>query len=413
MSANQQMAANRINISTEEKRLIDQMLLMDAPTRTTLSQALEVSPAWITKSITPLIDREILEETGSAAHSGGRRARTLGFGKAVGYLLGVDFGATSLSLALAGPNRDILARSHTSIEIKDGPGICLHAFNEMAQSLLDEINLEKSQIRGIGIGVPGPVNFTTGRLTSPPIMPGWDDYPIPDVLMADFKGASVVVDNDVNMMALGALYHGEGIGANNIIFLKIGSGIGAGIVCKGELYRGSIGCAGDVGHIIVERDGPLCHCGNRGCVEALAGGLAIAQEANRIARSGESQELSRMITSEDVFLSAEDVGVAAAQGDLASLELIDRSGQYIGEMLTHLVSFYNPDLILLGGGVSKIGHRLINTIRQVVLKGASPLATRDLRIEYSQLGEEAGLYGAIRLAQQSLFQVFEDNDVSR
>jgi glucokinase-like ROK family protein len=403
MSGNQQSAAKRIFVSIEEKRLIDQMLLMDSPTRTALSQTLGVSPAWITKTITPLIKCGIIEETGSAARSGGRRARTLGFGKAVGYFLGVNYGRTCLSIALAGPNRKIIAKNRVPIEINDGPDTCLHALEKMVMQLLDSVKVEKSQIRGVGIGMPGPVNFLAERLTSLRFMPGWDDYPISEKLMAVFQGSTIVVDNNVNLMALGALYHGEGMGAGSFIYLKIGSSIGAGIICKEKLYCGSTGCAGDVGHIVVKSDGPLCHCGNSGCVEALAGGLAIAQEAIKLAKSGESEILAQKYQSGGGRLSAEDVGMAAAQGDLAALELIDRSGNYIGEMLTHLVGFYNPDLILIGGGVSKIGHRLINAIRRVVLKRSSPLATRNLRIEYSQLGEDAGLHGAIRLVQQRLF----------
>jgi predicted NBD/HSP70 family sugar kinase len=216
------------------------------------------------------------------------------------------------------------------------------------------------------------------------------------------------VDNDVNLMALGSLRQDRGRDISNFIFLKIGSGIGAGIVCQGQVYRGASGCAGDVGHIIVEPDGPLCHCGNRGCVEALAGGLALSRQAVQLARRGESPILADLYQDNQSQLSAADVGAAAAQGDIAALELIDRSGGYVGEMLTHLVSFFNPNLVLIGGGVSHIGHRFLNAIRQVVLKQASPLATRDLRIEYSSLDDQAGLMGALSLAQKDLFYVSDE-----
>lgn len=403
MNALQGARDKRVRITADEKLIIDRLLLPEETTRTTLARNLGVSPAWVTKIVTPLIKRGIVTETGAAKKSGGRRARTLGINKGVGYLLGVDFGATSLNVSLASPNTEPLAEKHAAIKISDGPEQCLGMFFSVADQLLDAFSLQRSQIRGIGVGVPGPVDFSRGFLTSPPIMPGWDNYPIPGELMASYPEAVVVVDNDVNLMALGELRRGEGQYVPNMIFLKLGSDIGAGIVCEGQIYRGSSGSAGDVGHIVIEREGPLCRCGNRGCLEALAGGMAIAAEASRLAVTGESPVLSEIYRSEGRVLTAVDVGAAAAQGDLAALTLVDQSGHYVGEMLTHLVSFFNPDLILIGGGVSKIGHRFLNTVRQVILQKASPLSTRDLSIKYSDLGERAGIVGALSLAQEMLF----------
>jgi glucokinase-like ROK family protein len=405
MTSHQGAANKRIPVSAEEIRLINQMMSPRETTRTTLARDLGVSPAWITKTLTPLMERGIIQEMGAASRSGGRRARTLGINPEIGYLLGVDFGATSLDVTLSGPEITRIGRRSLSLVVEEGPESCLRAFIDLADELLAAHQLTPENIRGIGIGVPGPVDFTRGRLISPPIMPGWDNFPLPERVMEHFRRAYVVVDNDVNMMALGALRQGAGHDSKNFIFVKIGSGIGAGIVCGGKVYRGSSGCAGDVGHIIVDREGPLCHCGNYGCVESLAGGMAFARQARALADSGQSPLLAEILEKTPSDLSAIDVGVAAAQGDLTALALIDQNGQYVGEMLTHLVSFFNPDLILIGGGVSKIGHRFLNAIRQVVLRQASPLATRDLRIEYSSLGDQAGMVGALSLAQQYLFCV--------
>ena len=405
MPLSQGDTSRRIPISLEEQALIERVSRPGVTTRTTLARDLGVSPAWITKTIAPLIEREVITETGSAAHSGGRRARTLGFHPGVGLLLGVDFGATHLDLALAGPDLKVLARRSVVLDITDGPDACLATLSGLVDEVLREQKLPIDQIRGIGLGVPGPVDFARGRLTSPPIMPGWDDIPLPEILMQQFPNAFVVVDNDVNLMALGERYHGQGQSSSDFINVKIGSGIGAGVVVDGQLYRGSSGCAGDIGHIIVDHDGPLCHCGNHGCVEALAGGLAIAQQARELAENGTSPLLAERLNAAGGLLTAADVGAAAAQGDLAALELVDRSGRYVGEMLTTLVYFFNPDLILIGGGVSQIGNRFLNAIRQTVLAKASPLATRALHIEYSDLGREAGVLGALTLAQQSIFYI--------
>ena len=405
MPLSQDVAARRIPISIEEQALIEQVLRPGITTRTILAGKLDVSPAWITKTITPLLERRVLTETGSAAHSGGRRARTLGFHPDVGLLLGVDFGVTHLDVALAGPDLQVLARQSTALDINDGSETCLATLSGMVDALLREQQLPIDRIRGIGVGLPGPVDFNRGRLTSPPIMPGWDNFPIQETLISQFPSAFVVVDNEVNMMALGERFHGQGQTNSNFIYIKVGSGISAGIVVDGQLYRGSSGCAGDVGHIVVVQDGPACYCGNRGCVEALAGGQAIARQARELVESGESPLLAERSRAAGGFLTAEDVGAAAAQGDRAALELVDRSGRYVGEMLTDLVYFFNPDLILIGGGVSRIGHRFLNAIKQTVLAHASPLATRKLQIEYSDLGREAGVLGALTLAQQSIFYI--------
>jgi glucokinase-like ROK family protein len=405
MLSSQGDTRRRIPISSEEEALIELILRPGTSTRTTLARDLELSPAWITKTITPLIEREIIIETGSAAQSSGRRARTLGFHPDVGMLLGVDFGATHLDIALAGPDLRIVARRSAVLNIADGPDICLATLFGMVDEVLREQKLSIDQIRGVGVGVPGPVDFARGRLTSPPIMPGWDDFPLPETLMAQIPNAFVMVDNDVNLMALGERYHGQGRSAGNFIYVKVGSGIGAGIVVSGQLYRGSSGCAGEIGHIIVDRGGPVCHCGNHGCVEALAGGQAISRQAQGLAEDGSSPKLAELLRTGGGLLTAVDVGAAAAQGDQAALALIDQSGRYVGEMLTYLVYFFNPDLILVGGGVSQIGNRFLNAIRQTVLAKANPLATRALQIEYSPLGREAGVLGALTLAQQSLFYV--------
>lgn len=395
----------RIPISFEEKALVDQVLRPGETTRTTLAEDLAVSPAWITKMITPLFERDILTETGSATHTGGRRARTLGFHPAVGMLLGVDFGATHLNVALAGPDLKVLTQRSTILDIANGPQACLAILYGLVDEILREGQMRIEQIRGIGVGVPGPVDFGRGRLTSPPIMPGWDDFPLPEALMAQFPNAFVVVDNDVNLMAVGEHLHGQGRSSDNFIYVKVGSGIGGGIIADGELYRGSSGCAGDIGHIVVDPSGPTCHCGNHGCVEAMAGGIAIARQARELAENGESPLLAERINTAGGIVTAVDVGEVAAQGDRAALELVDRSGLYVGEMLTYVVNFYNPDLILLGGGVSQIGYRFLNAIRQRVLAHASPLATRALRIEYSELGREAGVLGAMTMAQKSIFYI--------
>ena len=269
--------------------------------------------------------------------------------------------------------------------------------------------MNPNTLRGIGIGVPGPVDFSNGMVVSPPIMPGWDRYPVIQTVQQWFPSANVVIDNDVNVMALGELNQGAGQGVDNLIFVKIGTGIGAGIISHGKIYRGASGCAGDIGHISISKTGPLCSCGNKGCLEALAGGPAIAERALSAAQAGNSPILLKYYQQNGEKLTAEDVGNAAREGDPLSIEIIRESGQMVGDVLASLVNFYNPDMIVIGGGLSNLGNLLLSSIRQAVLNRSLPLATRNLDIVFSSICEDAGVIGAVNLAMDYIFTVAAAN----
>jgi predicted NBD/HSP70 family sugar kinase len=205
-------------------------------------------------------------------------------------------------------------------------------------------------------------------------------------------------------MALGEVSTGIAKGVKNLIFVKIGTGIGSGIVCNGRIYRGSNGCAGDIGHICVQKDGPICPCGNRGCLEAMAAGPAIGERGVRAALEGKSPILLKYYQAHEGRLSAEDVGNAAREGDPAAIEIIRDSGQMIGDVLAGLVNFFNPSMIVIGGGVAGIGNLLLSSIRRAVLNRSLPLSTRDLQICFSEKGSDAGVIGAVNLALDKVFE---------
>jgi predicted NBD/HSP70 family sugar kinase len=236
-------------------------------------------------------------------------------------------------------------------------------------------------------------------------MPLWERYPIRDFFRKTFRSAFVVVDNDVNIMALAELREGDGRGLDHFIFIKIGTGIGCGIVSNGKIHRGADGSAGDIGHICVDKNGPVCRCGNLGCLEAVTAGPAIAEYAVNAARDGSSSILAKKMESNGGTLSTEDVGAAMREGDRKALEIIQYSGRIIGETLASLVNFFNPSYIFFGGGVTNLGNQLLSSIRQAVLNRSLPLATRHLVIDYSSMGPDAGVIGAICLAKDHLFIV--------
>ena len=349
-----------------------------------------------------LLEAGLLVEDGLAESEGGRRSSLLRIPRSAGLVAAVDLGATSIDVALSTLGGRLLAHVGEPADIRDGPQPILSRVKELLAELLDEQSAGPQDVLAIGMGVPGPVEQASGLLRSPPIMPGWDLFPIRNAFAGEYA-APVFIDNDVNVMALGEHWGGVGKGVDNMLFVKIGTGIGGGIIADGRLYRGIQGCAGDIGHICVDPEGPVCTCGNRGCFEAMAAAPAIALKAERCAREGLSQILSEVL-SERGELSAKDVGEAASLGDYHALEIIRETGRLVGRVLATLVSTLNPSLIVIGGGVANIGHSLLAEIRSAVYSRSLPLATRNLPIVLSELDQVAGVTGASVLAAEGVLQ---------
>jgi predicted NBD/HSP70 family sugar kinase len=211
-----------------------------------------------------------------------------------------------------------------------------------------------------------------------------------------------VVDNDVNIMAIGERHGGVAHSVDDFLFIKIGTGIGCGIYLSGEVYRGTDGCAGDIGHIQVDPHGPMCSCGNAGCLEALFSGAALAKEATAAARSGASPALAERLAARGE-VAAVDVAEGAVEGDVACIQLIRDGGRRVGGVLAGLVSFTNPSMIVIGGGLAQLGHILLAEIRSVVYRRSLPLATGNLPVVLSELGARAGVAGAAVLASDVAF----------
>jgi predicted NBD/HSP70 family sugar kinase len=212
-----------------------------------------------------------------------------------------------------------------------------------------------------------------------------------------------VVDNDVNIMAIGERHGGVAHSVDDFLFIKIGTGIGCGIHLGGGVYRGVDGCAGDIGHIQVDAHGPMCSCGNAGCLEALFSGAALARDAGAAARSGDSPALAERFAINGE-IGARDVAEGAAEGDVVCIRLIRDGGRRVGATLATLVSFANPSMIVIGGGLAQLGHILLAEIRSVVYRRSLPLATGNLPVVLSELGARAGVTGAAVLASDTAFE---------
>lgn len=367
------------------------------------------SRAKTSQEVNALVKKGYLVDVGEGISKGGRKPRLLRFNSELGYVVGIDIGATSLEIALADVNGSILKRVMEPADVRQPPedvlGRCSVLILEMAvaQGILPE------QILGIGVGVPGPVNFARGVLVAPPLMPDWENYPIRNFFKETFTSAFVAVDNDVNIMALGEQHSGDAADVDHFLVIKIGTGIGCGIMASRKVHRGSNGSAGDIGHICVDKQGPICRCGNRGCLEAMAAGPAIAEKAMQAVRDGKSELLRKMMEDNQGVLTPEDVNTACREGDEAALEIIRASGQMIGDVLAGLVNFFNPSHIFITGGIANFGNHLLIAIKRAVLRRSLPLATTNLAINFSRTGSDAGVLGAITLALEYLFVV--ENDI--
>jgi glucokinase-like ROK family protein len=376
---------------------------MDRPvSRSQITDVLGVSRSKISLEVGRLIEAGLLTEDGLAKSEGGRRSSLLRIPRSAGLIAAVDLGATSTDVALSTLGGELLVHRGEPADIKDGPRIVLDRVKELLSELLSEQRADAQDVLAIGVGVPGPVEHASGVLRSPPIMPGWDGFPIRAAFSGEYD-APVFVDNDVNVMALGEHRDGVGRGEDNVLFVKIGTGIGGGIIADGHLQRGSQGCAGDIGHICADPDGPVCSCGNRGCLEAMAAAPAIAVKAERCAKEGLSPVLQGVFE-ERGALTARDVGEAASLGDYHALQIIKESGRLVGQVLATLVSTLNPSIIVVGGGVANIGHSLLAEIRSAVYRRSLPLATRNLPIVLSELDRVAGVTGASVLAAEGVLQ---------
>jgi predicted NBD/HSP70 family sugar kinase len=329
-----------------------------------------------------LIAANLLAEGGRGWSTGGRPPTLLRFNSGAGCVLAVDLGASSVDVAVTDLSAQILATIGHPIDIAEGPGVVLAEVDRLAQKVLGEAGVTPADVRAVGVGLPGPVEFSTGRPSHPPIMPGWHDYPVPSAFGR--YECPVYVDNDVNVMALGEI--GIEGSSQDLLVVKVGTGIGCGVIVDGRVYRGAQGSAGDIGHIYVAQpDGRTvtCRCGQENCLEAIAGGGALLRDA---------------IAAGLPVDSVRAVVELAAQGDGAALELVRNAGRTIGTVLAALVNFFNPHRIVMTGGVARAGVPLLAGIREAVYRRSMPLAARTLDITVSDAPDLSGRVGAALMA---------------
>ncbi|MCU1517422.1 MAG: hypothetical protein JWQ75_2143 [Pseudarthrobacter sp.] len=361
-------------------------LLRDGKARTRAELALTTGLARSTVAarIDALLASGLVGAAGEANSSGGRPPSRFAFNAAARSVLAVDVGATHVILAVTDLGGTVLAEQRLAQDVAAGPEPVLDTVVKEGLALVQRAGRSLKDLAGVGIGLPGPVEHSTGRPVKPPIMPGWDGFDVVSYVQRSLP-VPVLVDNDVNIMALGERT-AHWLEHQNFVFIKVATGIGSGIISSGELQRGANGTAGDLGHVRVPRgDDVLCRCGNYGCLEALASGPAVAAE---LARQG--LPASR----------GSDVLRLVSEGNLQAIQALRQAGRDVGDVLATVVNLLNPSVIVIGGSLGQAGEHLMAGVREVVYRRSLPLATTHLRIALSVAGDQAAILGASQMVTQ-------------
>ncbi|HEY8371416.1 MAG TPA: ROK family transcriptional regulator [Pseudonocardiaceae bacterium] len=350
-----------------------------ARTRRELQQLTGLSRSTVAQRLDPLLAAGWLRETSQDTSVRGRPPTLLEFDERHAVVLAADLGTTHAHAAVLDLAGHPLAEHTGRLLVTDGPEPVLDTLAGWFRDLLQRSGRGVGEVCGIGLSVPGPVEFETGRVVRPPIMPGWDDYPIREHLQARFD-VPVLVDNDANLMALGEHVTGYR-DCPAFVLVKVATGIGAGVVVDGALFRGIDGGAGDLGHIRLHDSGDaLCQCGLRGCLAAVASGRALARRLTELGVPTESGSGVRE-------------HLRAGQPD--AVRLAREAGQRVGEVLTTVVCLLNPGVLMIAGDLAET--HFVTGVREVLYQRALPRATRNLQVVTGRLGERAALVGAAHL----------------
>lgn len=363
-----------------QRRVVAAVRQAGALTQAEIARRTGLSPATVSNVVRHLTGTGLLDVT--VSEPGRRRTSTVRINRAAGVAIGVDFGHRHLRVAIGDLSYDVLAEEsrplpsdHTATD-----GIALAA--ELVDQLLVRVGCDRDRVIGVGLGLPAPIDRVTGHVGSASILPGWVGIPAADALGSRL-GLPTLVDNDANLGALGEVIWGAGSGCTDLAYIKVSTGIGAGLLIDGHIHRGASGTAGEIGHTTIDEHGRVCQCGNRGCLETLAAGPFIV-------------EMLRPSLGADLTLAR--AVELACQGDAGCRRVIADAGRHIGVAVANLCNLINPERVVVGGDVAAAGELLLAPLREIVSRQAIPSAAADVTIVSGQLGDRAEVLGALALA---------------
>jgi glucokinase len=309
-------------------------------------------------------------------------------------VVAVDIGGTKIMTAVFSADGRMLARDVCPTIANEGVDAVVERLKSAIEGILKRHELSTSRLAGIGIACAGGIDSASGIVVTPsPNLPGWSDLPLRDIIEERFNVNTYVL-NDASSAALGEQRSGAGQGVKNLVLVTLGTGIGGGIIIDGQLYLGARGSAGEIGHITVDEGGPVCGCGNTGCLEVMSSGRAIAREAVSRISQGEKSSLTEMAGGKLADITSEQVAATASAGDSLALDVISRAAHYLGVGLVNIVNAFNPEMIILGGGMAELANLFVEPAKKLVEERAFSVSTQELSIVTATLGNEAGVYGA-------------------
>ncbi len=317
--------------------------------------------------------------------------------------LGIDLGGTKIIAGLVERSGRILAKEYRETQAAQGPASVFDRLIEATTTVLASQSIDLSEVNAIGVAAAGPIDAASGTVTAPPNLPGWHDVPLAR-LIQNRVSLPTYLENDAASAALAEFTFGAGRGCQHMIYVTASTGIGGGFVLNGRLYQGAAGAAGEIGHMTLLPNGPLCGCGNRGCLEALASGTAIARDARERVSRGVPTLIAELVNGDLTKISAKVVAQAADEGDIEAQEILQEAMEYLGVGVANLVNLFNPEIIVIGGGLTNMGERLFDTVRRVIDRRAFPISAHTVEVRPAQLGSDVGLLGAAAVAMTSAQQ---------
>ncbi|CAL9565499.1 ROK family transcriptional regulator [Streptomyces sp. enrichment culture] len=370
-----QTSLHRANL----ERVVRAVRMAGSLTQAEIARSTGLSAATVSNIVRELKDSGTVEVTPTSA--GGRRARSVSLSGDAGIVIGVDFGHTHLRVAVGNLAHQVLAEESEPLDVDASSAEGFDRAEQLVKRLIGATGIGPEKVIGVGLGVPGPIDVSSGTLGSTSILPGWSGINPSQELSARL-GVPVYVDNDANLGALGEMVWGAGRGVRDLAYIKVASGVGAGLVIDGQIYRGPGGTAGEIGHITLDESGPVCRCGNRGCLETFA----AARYVLPLLQPGHGPDLTM-----------ERVVQLAREGDPGCRRVIADVGRHIGSGVANLCNLLNPSRVVLGGDLAEAGELVLAPIRDSVSRYAIPSAARQLAVAPGALGGRAEVLGALAL----------------
>ncbi|MEU1089588.1 ROK family transcriptional regulator [Streptomyces sp. NPDC005576] len=370
-----QTSLHRANL----ERVVRAVRMAGSLTQAEIARSTGLSAATVSNIVRELKDGGTVEVTPTSA--GGRRARSVSLSGDAGVVIGVDFGHTHLRVAIGNLAHQVLAEESEPLDVDASSADGFGRAEALVNRLIRTTGIGPDKVIGVGLGVPGPIDVESGTLGSTSILPGWTGIN-PSAELATRLGVPVYVDNDANLGALGELVWGSGRGVRDLAYIKVASGVGAGLVINGAIYRGPGGTAGEIGHITLDEAGPVCRCGNRGCLETFAAARYV---------------LPLLRPSHGPDLTMDRVVQLAREGDPGCRRVIADVGRHIGSGVANLCNLLNPSRVVLGGSLAEAGELVLGPIRDSVARYSIPSAARQLSVLPGALGGRAEVLGALAL----------------